>query len=298
LEGGTHLEDFILPYGSPRVGKTLVALNLPKDSLIALIGRGDRFLVPDGGTVLEAGDVLWVLGERGQPVPGPGHLDRERGRGLGRARYADRSLKRQDETFEGRQSRDPRRFFFPRAGGRRRKSQALIKGEGARVGAGDVDRKPGVAPLPGLADSPPQEAGPDALPAFLGGDGQDAQVEEPGRRRGKEGTDPAAPPQRPRGGPGGQKRKEIAARASLENRVPRGVVKGRHAHRGPALFDHVEVDVAVPAPPREEFPMEERRALAGEEKVRDLARRFVDPGDQEARVRRTGGPDPRPFGPD
>lgn len=61
LEGGTHLEDFILPYGSPWVGKTLVALNLPKDSLIALIGRGDRFLVPDGGTVLEAGDVLWVL---------------------------------------------------------------------------------------------------------------------------------------------------------------------------------------------------------------------------------------------
>jgi cell volume regulation protein A len=65
LEGGTHLEDFILPYGSPRVGKTLVALNLPKDSLIALIGRGDRFLVPDGGTVLEAGDVLWVLVSEG-----------------------------------------------------------------------------------------------------------------------------------------------------------------------------------------------------------------------------------------
>lgn len=61
LEGGTRLEDFILPYGSPWEGKSLVALNLPKDSLIALIGRGDRFLVPDGGTTLEAGDVLWVL---------------------------------------------------------------------------------------------------------------------------------------------------------------------------------------------------------------------------------------------
>jgi len=61
VAGGTHLEDFILPYGSPWVGKTLVTLNLPKDSLIALIGRGEVFLVPDGGTTLEAGDVLWVL---------------------------------------------------------------------------------------------------------------------------------------------------------------------------------------------------------------------------------------------
>ncbi|HMX95360.1 MAG TPA: potassium/proton antiporter, partial [Elusimicrobiota bacterium] len=61
LGGGARLEDFILPYNSPRVGQRLVALGLPKDSLIALIGRGDQFLVPDGGTVLEAGDVLWVL---------------------------------------------------------------------------------------------------------------------------------------------------------------------------------------------------------------------------------------------
>jgi cell volume regulation protein A len=57
----TRLEDFILPYGSPKVGKTLVSLNMPKDSLIALIGRGERFVVPDGSTPLEAGDVLWVL---------------------------------------------------------------------------------------------------------------------------------------------------------------------------------------------------------------------------------------------
>ncbi|MBK8869527.1 MAG: potassium/proton antiporter [Elusimicrobia bacterium] len=57
----TRLEDFILPYGSPKVGKTLVSLNMPKDSLIALIGRGERFVVPDGSTPLESGDVLWVL---------------------------------------------------------------------------------------------------------------------------------------------------------------------------------------------------------------------------------------------
>ncbi|HMX43624.1 MAG TPA: TrkA C-terminal domain-containing protein, partial [Elusimicrobiota bacterium] len=68
LGGGARLEDFILPYNSPRVGQRLVALGLPKDSLIALIGRGDQFLVPDGGTVLEAGDVLWVLAnESGLP---------------------------------------------------------------------------------------------------------------------------------------------------------------------------------------------------------------------------------------
>lgn len=61
VETDARLVDFILPYASPRVGKPLVALGLPKDSLIALIGRGDRFVVPDGGTRLEAGDVLWVL---------------------------------------------------------------------------------------------------------------------------------------------------------------------------------------------------------------------------------------------
>jgi cell volume regulation protein A len=55
------LEDFTLPYGSTKIGRPLVSLNLPNDSLIALIGWGDNFLVPDGGTRLGAGDGLWVL---------------------------------------------------------------------------------------------------------------------------------------------------------------------------------------------------------------------------------------------
>lgn len=61
LTQGTQLLDFILPYDSPKIGNTLVSLNMPKDSLIALVGRGDGFIVPDGKTTLEPGDVLWVL---------------------------------------------------------------------------------------------------------------------------------------------------------------------------------------------------------------------------------------------
>ncbi|CUQ65674.1 TrkA C-terminal domain-containing protein [Candidatus Nitrospira inopinata] len=33
---------------------------MPKEAFIILIGRNGRCFVPDGNTVLEAGDVLWV----------------------------------------------------------------------------------------------------------------------------------------------------------------------------------------------------------------------------------------------
>jgi cell volume regulation protein A len=34
---------------------------LPRGALIVLIGRGDEFIVPNGGTVIEAGDRLLML---------------------------------------------------------------------------------------------------------------------------------------------------------------------------------------------------------------------------------------------
>jgi cell volume regulation protein A len=49
---------------SPAVGRRIVELRLPKEALILLVARGDEFVVPRGGTVLEAGDRLLVLADK------------------------------------------------------------------------------------------------------------------------------------------------------------------------------------------------------------------------------------------
>jgi cell volume regulation protein A len=62
LEGvDAQLVDLIVPYHSAAVGKSVVELGLPQDSLIVLVSRGDDYLVPSGGTVLQGGDTLLVL---------------------------------------------------------------------------------------------------------------------------------------------------------------------------------------------------------------------------------------------
>lgn len=55
------LMDFILPYNSAVVGKSLVELGLPSESVITVIVRDDKYVVPTGTTVLQAGDVLLIL---------------------------------------------------------------------------------------------------------------------------------------------------------------------------------------------------------------------------------------------
>ncbi|RIK53031.1 MAG: potassium/proton antiporter [Chloroflexi bacterium] len=52
-----------LPEGSPAVGKRLLELGLPPGALLVLVGRGNSFLVPSGGTVLHARDTLFLLAE-------------------------------------------------------------------------------------------------------------------------------------------------------------------------------------------------------------------------------------------
>jgi len=43
------------------VGQQIVDLDLPEEALVVLIARGNGFIVPRGGTVIEAGDRLLVL---------------------------------------------------------------------------------------------------------------------------------------------------------------------------------------------------------------------------------------------
>ncbi len=61
----TELVDLIVPYGSAVVGKSIIELALPQDSLLVLISRDDNFIVPSGGTVLQEGDTALVLVNKG-----------------------------------------------------------------------------------------------------------------------------------------------------------------------------------------------------------------------------------------
>ncbi|MCW5978086.1 MAG: potassium/proton antiporter [Bryobacteraceae bacterium] len=66
VAGGKTRNDLIevpIPDHSPAIGRQIVDLRLPRSALIVLVSRGDDFLVPRGGTTLERGDVMLVLGE-------------------------------------------------------------------------------------------------------------------------------------------------------------------------------------------------------------------------------------------
>jgi cell volume regulation protein A len=66
VEGAdTELVDFIVPYNSKVAGKALVDLFFPADSRIVLIWRNEQSIVPSGGTVLEPGDTLLILVNKG-----------------------------------------------------------------------------------------------------------------------------------------------------------------------------------------------------------------------------------------
>jgi potassium/hydrogen antiporter len=49
--------------GSVVVGKRIIDLHLPNGALVVLIGKGERFIVPSGGTQLDVGDRLMVLAD-------------------------------------------------------------------------------------------------------------------------------------------------------------------------------------------------------------------------------------------
>jgi potassium/hydrogen antiporter len=58
----SRLVELVVPDGSAAVGKRIMDLGTPEGSLIVLVRRGDEYLVPSGGTALEAGDNMLVFG--------------------------------------------------------------------------------------------------------------------------------------------------------------------------------------------------------------------------------------------
>lgn len=55
--------EIMVPFGSAAVGRPLVELRFPSTCRIVMIGRGDSLMVPDpeGGTILQEGDILQML---------------------------------------------------------------------------------------------------------------------------------------------------------------------------------------------------------------------------------------------
>jgi cell volume regulation protein A len=56
-----ELTEIQVPEESPAVGRTLVDLHFPRGALIVLINRKGKFVTPNGATVLEPRDILYVM---------------------------------------------------------------------------------------------------------------------------------------------------------------------------------------------------------------------------------------------
>jgi cell volume regulation protein A len=61
----TTLMDFIVPYNSPVIHRTMVEIRFPEQSVVALISRNNEYIVPTGATRLQGGDVLLMILNKG-----------------------------------------------------------------------------------------------------------------------------------------------------------------------------------------------------------------------------------------
>ncbi|MCE5300974.1 MAG: potassium/proton antiporter [Spirochaetia bacterium] len=58
------LNEVIIPFGSDVAGKRVFELGVPQGCVITMISRGENFIIPNGTTVLEEGDVMLVMAEK------------------------------------------------------------------------------------------------------------------------------------------------------------------------------------------------------------------------------------------
>jgi cell volume regulation protein A len=62
------LTEIIIPSGCKATGKPLVELGLPKTALISFIQRDSKYITPDGATMLQPSDKLFVISENKDDV--------------------------------------------------------------------------------------------------------------------------------------------------------------------------------------------------------------------------------------
>ena len=64
MDGQAEALEFIVKEGESYLGKTLNDLNVDPDTIVAVIVRGNRVIVPFGGDVIEAGDRVVIMTKR------------------------------------------------------------------------------------------------------------------------------------------------------------------------------------------------------------------------------------------
>jgi trk system potassium uptake protein TrkA len=62
----TRVRQFLLAPGAKAAGKAVSALRLPAGTIIIIVLRADRAIIPNGSTVLAPGDELMVMGDAGE----------------------------------------------------------------------------------------------------------------------------------------------------------------------------------------------------------------------------------------
>ena len=70
-EINTDLRDIILTEEMLAKGNRLMDMNLPKGTLVMLIKRGNKFMIPNGSLQLHAGDKLLIISENKESTPPP-----------------------------------------------------------------------------------------------------------------------------------------------------------------------------------------------------------------------------------
>lgn len=62
------LTQIVIPENGTVAGKQIIQLGLPKTTLISFILRGNEYIIPDGSTVIQQKDVLFILSENKEAV--------------------------------------------------------------------------------------------------------------------------------------------------------------------------------------------------------------------------------------
>lgn len=67
-EAKNMIREIKIPQNGFAVGKKIVELNFPRSAIIAMIKRDDKYITPNGSTILEPGDNLVVLSDNPQSI--------------------------------------------------------------------------------------------------------------------------------------------------------------------------------------------------------------------------------------
>jgi cell volume regulation protein A len=62
-EAKSEIAEITIGETSPHIGKTIVELNFPETAIIAMIQRGEKYVIPKGNTEIKEGDIFVILSE-------------------------------------------------------------------------------------------------------------------------------------------------------------------------------------------------------------------------------------------